>query len=102
MEHTIIAHIPILFPHFNYQIITSYENERIWLKAVNILLEDKIIEKIKFKNKKINYSQDTAEKIAIDFFKEKLLKPRKTNKKQKINKAAKTKAASDLMKDLHL
>ena len=100
MEKTIIAHTPIQFSKLSYQIVTGHKNEKKWLNGVNILLEDKIIEKIKLNN--TEYNQYEALTIAFDFIQKKLTAKKYTHKKQMVNKSAKRKAASNLMKDLNI
>ncbi len=100
MEQTIIAHTPTQFTNLSYQVVTSYTNKKTWLNKVNILLDDKIIEKIKLNN--MEYDQQTAKKIAFDFIQKKVTVKKYNSKKQKVNKTAKRKAASNLMKDLNI
>ncbi len=100
MEQTIIAHTPTQFMNLSYQIVTSYTNKKTWLNKVNILLDNKIIEKIKINN--MEYSPESAKEIAFDFIQKKLTEKKYTKKKQKVNKSAKTTAASNLMKDLNI
>jgi len=100
MEQTIIAHTPTQFINLSYQVGTSHTNKKTWLNKVNILLDDMIIEKIKFNN--TEYNQQIAEKVAFDFIKKKMTVKKYTSKKQKVNKTAKRKAASNLMNDLNI
>jgi len=100
MEQTIIAHQPVHFSNISYQIVTTHQNNKKWLNAVNIRLEDKIIENIKLKN--TEYKESTALKIAFDFIQKKLTTKKYTTKKQKVNQTAKAKAAFNLMKDLNI
>lgn len=102
MLQTIMAHKPTQISNISYQVITCDEYNIKYILAVNILLDNKIIEKIKLKNTKKEYSQEFAKEIAFDYLKKKLIKPKKKNTTQKVNNTAKSKAASNLMKDLNL
>ena len=100
MEQTVIAHPPVQFSNISYQIVTGHQNNKKWLNGVNILIDDKIIEKIKLYN--IEYDQNKAINIAFDFIIKKLTTKIYTSKKQTVNRSAKAKAASNLMEDLNI
>lgn len=95
----IIALNPVFCPIIEIQITLILIDHKNYINTVNILLDDKIIEKIRLDNQFIENNKKNVEKIVRDYFTTKL-KP--INKKVKIPKNKKKQAASDIMEEFNL
>jgi hypothetical protein len=97
--NNVIALNPILCPLIGIQTTLVQKNNISYLNTVNILFENKIIEKIRLIDKMLENNKENIDQITRDYFISKL-KPKK--KKVSINKEKKNKAASSIMEEFNL
>lgn len=105
MESNLIANQGRLIPQLKFQVVLSIEDEKAVLYSVNILINAKIIKKIKNVNTALSFEIMNAENIALDYIESCIAKEMegiKKNKKMKVGEEAKISAATDLMKTFNL
>jgi hypothetical protein len=95
----VIALNPVFCPIIEIQITLILVDKKNYINTVNILLDDKIIEKIRFDNQFIENNEKNVQKIVRDYFTTKL-KPKK--EKVRISKNKRKQAASDIMEEFNL
>jgi hypothetical protein len=95
--NNVIALNPILCPLIGIQTTLVQRNKIIYLNTVNILFENKIIEKIRLNDKMLENNKENIHQITRDYFISKL-KPRKKN--VNFNKKKETKQLLVLWKNL--
>ncbi|OYT15490.1 MAG: hypothetical protein B7C24_12780 [Bacteroidetes bacterium 4572_77] len=105
METTLIACPINAFSQLKYQMVLKHREDGIVLNSVNIMMGEKILKKIRKSETKKTFVIEKAESIALDYLVKNLVdnkKPKTKKKNTKPTKAAKQKAASDLMKEFNL
>ena len=104
--NTILIACPVgSFGQLKYQVVLRQEKGKLKLNSVNILIGKDIIKKIRKEDTTKRFIASNYEKIAIDFLTKQIIEDNKPKTKKssiKTNKAAKMKAANDLMKEFNL
>jgi hypothetical protein len=101
MEEMYIALPQIMYSGLAYQVTIKRINETYILNSVNILLDDKILIKIKEQDTQISFEISNAKDIATDFMSRRI-KSYKPKKNTVTKKEAKQRAAENLMKQFNL
>ena len=95
----IIALNPISCTLIDIQVTIIQRNKHIYLNTVNILFENKIIEKIRLRDKYLENNIENINQITREYFTSIL---RSKNKRVKISKDKKKQAASNIMEEFNL
>jgi hypothetical protein len=97
--NNVIALNPILCPLIGIQTTLVQRNKIIYLNTVNILFENKIIEKISLNDKMLENNKENIHQITRDYFISKL---KARIKNVNTNKEKRNKAASSIMEEFNL
>ena len=106
-NNTKIANNTIPLKLISYQEVITIHNGEKFLSSVNVLIEKKIIKRIRFEQCEKLYLQNIGKEIAIQYLKNALYskkgkKSTRERKNKKVNKDAANEAAKDLLSELGL
>ena len=108
MQKILVAGSIKNFSKLQYQEVTTELDGMVYLQTLNIIIDGKTIEKIRFEGSGIAYEKGIGERIVLQKLTEYLTlhkdnkKTKGTKRKQRVSKKAANKAASDLLNNLGL